>query len=344
LPTTDNGTFIVYGRIFDKDGGYTDYQSTVAVINVAPANVALSLSAASISEGQSVTVGGTFTDPGVLDTHAVCISWGDGSPGLMVPLGPGELSFGGLSHQYLDNPTGPPNGNFSIGVIVTDKDGESGGGAASVQIKNVAPSGQGDADTLDASGSTANNAFFGGDGNDNLLAGSGRNLMVGGGGSDKISAINAGDSILIGGTTDYDLENPALTYYKKLAAVYAIMAEWGRTDLTGTTLQQYQTRVTHLTSGGGLNGTWLLNAITMHDGAANTLTGCGGLRLVRRRPGQPGLPQELAYRRSDHQCVLISRDDARARVLTTAGQHGRIPNGLRRIAEVTARNHISVHM
>jgi hypothetical protein len=40
--------------------------------------------------------------------------------------------------------------------------------------------GQGDGDTLDASGSTANNAFFGGDGNDNLLAGTARNLMVAG--------------------------------------------------------------------------------------------------------------------------------------------------------------------
>ena len=52
------------------------------------------------------------------------------------------------------------------------------------------------------------------------------------------------------------------------------MAEWGRTDLTGTDLQQYQTRVAHLASGGGLNGTWLLNASTVHDdGAADTLTG-----------------------------------------------------------------------
>jgi hypothetical protein len=462
----DNGSYTVYGRISDKDNGYSDYQTTVAVTNVAPANVALTLSAVSINEGQSVTLGGSFTDPGTLDTHSVAINWGDGSTGTMVNLAAGVLTFTGVTHQYLDNPVGLPNGSFPISVTVTDKDGGAGAGGTSVQVKNVPPTadlsgplngvpgqprtftfsaldpsptdqsagfsytinwgdgtpqnppnpdvqtisrlagngsgvavdhiytttgsymvqvtatdkdggtsgpvtqtvtvqvvqmqgadlavggttgtdsisispanpagdlavtvnkvtyltylasgtpvalhptghilvyaqagvndivqivsskiqgttyfvtvpavlyGQGDGDTLDASGSTANNAFFGGDGNDNLLAGSGRNLMVGGGGSDKISAINAGDSILIGGTTDYDLENTALTYDQKLAAVYAIMAEWGRTDLTGTALQQYQARVAHLTSGGGLNGTWLLNATTMHDdGAADTLTG-----------------------------------------------------------------------
>src|SRR5262249_47068414 len=32
----DNGSYTVYGRVFDKDGGYTDYQTTVVVTNVAP--------------------------------------------------------------------------------------------------------------------------------------------------------------------------------------------------------------------------------------------------------------------------------------------------------------------
>src|SRR6185312_10840033 len=32
----DNGSYTVYGRIFDKDGGYTDYTTVVTVNNVAP--------------------------------------------------------------------------------------------------------------------------------------------------------------------------------------------------------------------------------------------------------------------------------------------------------------------
>ena len=35
-PSTDNGSYTVYGRIFDKDGGFTDYTTTVVVNNVAP--------------------------------------------------------------------------------------------------------------------------------------------------------------------------------------------------------------------------------------------------------------------------------------------------------------------
>jgi hypothetical protein len=71
---------------------------------------------------------------------------------------------------------------------------------------------------------------------------------------------NGGDDILIGGTTDHD---------SNLAALNAIMAEWGRTDLPGTAQQQYNARVDHLRLGGGLNGDFLLTAATVHDDAAS---------------------------------------------------------------------------
>src|SRR5262249_30022092 len=73
-------------------------------------------------------------------------------------------------------------------------------------------------DTLDASGSTANNVLSGGAGNDILIGGLGRDLLIGGAGSDKLKAINGQDSILIGGTTDYDLASVIMTYDRKLAA------------------------------------------------------------------------------------------------------------------------------
>jgi hypothetical protein len=119
-------------------------------------------------------------------------------------------------------------------------------------------------DTLDASGSSANNVLEGGAGNDTLKAGRGRNLLIGGTGADVLQG-NSGDDILIGGTTDYD---------SNLAALNAIMAEWGRTDAN------YQTRVNHLngTLGGGLNGGLLLTANTVHDDAASDqLSGGAGM-------------------------------------------------------------------
>ena len=78
--------------------------------------------------------------------------------------------------------------------------------------------------------------------------------LLGGGGADRLVAGEGGD-ILIGGTTDFDTNAVALT---------AMLAEWGRTDLS------YQDRIAHLmgTVSGGLNGSYLLNATTVHDDAA----------------------------------------------------------------------------
>src|SRR5262249_3767334 len=75
--------------------------------------------------------------------------------------------------------------------------------------------------------------------------------------------------LLIAGTTDYDVPTAA-----NLMALDAIRAEWVRTDLTGTSLQVYQQKVSHLMNGGGLNGTYRLNATTAHDdGVRDVLSG-----------------------------------------------------------------------
>jgi hypothetical protein len=119
-------------------------------------------------------------------------------------------------------------------------------------------------DTLDASGSTANNVLVGGAGNETLVGGSGRDLLIGGKGADTLRA-GSGGAILIGGTTDYDANIPALM---------AIMKEWGRTDA------DYNTRLKHLngTLGGGLNGSYRLTKTTIHDDSAiDSLYGGAGL-------------------------------------------------------------------
>ena len=49
------------------------------------------------------------------------------------------------------------------------------------------------------------------------------------------------------------------------------MAEWGSADR-----DSYATRVNDLSQGGGLNGSYLLNASTVHEnGPADTLSGSG---------------------------------------------------------------------
>jgi hypothetical protein len=73
-------------------------------------------------------------------------------------------------------------------------------------------------------GSIGNDLIVGkGSANALLKGGTGRNVLIGRGGGATLDARSSlGDNILIGGTTDWDMN---------LAALQAIMAEWDRTDL-----------------------------------------------------------------------------------------------------------------
>jgi Ca2+-binding RTX toxin-like protein len=128
-------------------------------------------------------------------------------------------------------------------------------------------------DILDTRGSTANNVLVGGAGNNTLYGGLGRDLLLAGLGASTIYSGSA-DDIMIGGWTGYaDMTSSVMTYAQQLTALEAIMAEWGSSD-------SYATRVSDLTSGGGLNGSCLLNASTVHEnGKADTLYGTTGSSL-----------------------------------------------------------------
>ena len=111
----------------------------------------------------------------------------------------------------------------------------------------------------------------GGDGNDVLVGGAGVNMLTGNSGRDvligglDIDSLVAGDDddIPIGGTTDFDTN---------LVALDKIKAEWTQPIVT------YAGRVSNLSSGGGLNGPYLLNSVTVHDdGVTDALAGVGGL-------------------------------------------------------------------
>jgi hypothetical protein len=113
--------------------------ASLAVTDVAPSNLLLTLTGATITEGGTVTLAGSFQDPGSLDTHTVAIDWGDGSHDSTISLAAGVLAFPAASHQYLDNPAGQPHGTFTIKATVTDDDGSSAAGSMAVEVDNVAP-------------------------------------------------------------------------------------------------------------------------------------------------------------------------------------------------------------
>jgi hypothetical protein len=94
-----------------------------------------------------------------------------------------------------------------------------------------------------------------------VTGGSGRNILISSYGGGTLNA-GSGDTILIGGYTDYDTN---------LGALDAIMREWASID-------SYDTRYGFIKSGGGLNGSFVLDKTKVHNNSiADTLNhGVGG--------------------------------------------------------------------
>jgi hypothetical protein len=116
----DNGIFTARGHIKDKDGGFTDYTVEVTLNNVAPTVGEITAPLDPVQVNTEISTSADFTDPGVLDIHTAEWDWGDGdtSPGTVTETdGSGSVSGG---YIY----TTP--GVYTVGLTVTDKDGDSG--------------------------------------------------------------------------------------------------------------------------------------------------------------------------------------------------------------------------
>jgi Ca2+-binding RTX toxin-like protein len=113
-------------------------------------------------------------------------------------------------------------------------------------------------------GGGGRNLLAGGDGNDSLIAGSlatSRNVMIGGRGADTLTGMG-GDDLLVGGRTAYD-DNPT--------ALRAILEAWSRTD------QTYAQRTAALRTGTFYNGSVRLDAHSvLNDQSADSLSGNAG--------------------------------------------------------------------
>jgi hypothetical protein len=126
---------------FDGDAKHTGSSgsATLTVTNVAPSNVQLQVSSATLVENNSTMLTGSFADAGTTDTHTVTINWGDGTAATTISLGAGALSFS-ASHQYLDdNPTATATDLNTVAVTVTDDEDDSGGGNTNLTVNNAAP-------------------------------------------------------------------------------------------------------------------------------------------------------------------------------------------------------------
>lgn len=90
----------------------------------APALSKVNASTKTGNEAEAVTFERSFSDAGVLDTHALRCNFGDGIERLN-ELGP--------SHVYKDN------GTYKVTFDVTDKDGDVGSANIDVEINNLSP-------------------------------------------------------------------------------------------------------------------------------------------------------------------------------------------------------------
>lgn len=132
--------FTISATVEDDDGGIGTDTTSVVVTNVDP-TVAVSLDKNSILENGEVTLTGTVTDVGTLDTFTqVVIDWGDTVETLnFADIATGANTFE-VTHQYLDDdPSGTASDTFTIEVSVTDDDGGVGTATTSVSVANVDP-------------------------------------------------------------------------------------------------------------------------------------------------------------------------------------------------------------
>src|SRR5262249_29723382 len=131
----DNGSYTVYGRIFDQDNGFTDYSTTVTVNDVPP--ITGVSGPATGARGQPRTFTFTATDPSPIDQAApfsYAIDWADGSS-LQTVTGAGASIQ--VTHVFTDS------GSFTVQARATDKDGGQSPTAGSSTITIVAADLQG---------------------------------------------------------------------------------------------------------------------------------------------------------------------------------------------------------
>lgn len=131
-----DGVFPVRVKASDPDGAFRVASANVTVLNVAPSIVGLGSNGPK-PENSAITVSGTISDPGWLESLTGTIDWGDGTPvqaiaGTLENVRPDATLAFSVAHTYGDN------GMFTLQVCGSDDDTTTCQNLA-VTITNVDP-------------------------------------------------------------------------------------------------------------------------------------------------------------------------------------------------------------
>jgi VCBS repeat-containing protein len=120
---TTSDQYTIEFTLTDDDGGFARAtMNEITVENEGPTDFGLSIDQTVIDENGLVTLTGSFTDPGTLDSHEAVIDWGDGSPPTQLQLATGARTFT-ATHRYLDDKAAAIGSSaYTIAAALSDDD------------------------------------------------------------------------------------------------------------------------------------------------------------------------------------------------------------------------------
>jgi uncharacterized repeat protein (TIGR01451 family) len=139
---TPSDNYTVALTVRDDDGGSETITDTLTVQNAAPSLLGVSVDPLDIDEGGLITVTGTITDVGLLDSFTLSVDWADGSEDDEYGFAAGTSAFT-LTHRYRNDLVQQlllvEDNAFSIELALEDDDGGQDTASATVDVRNVAP-------------------------------------------------------------------------------------------------------------------------------------------------------------------------------------------------------------
>lgn len=135
------GAYVVTAKVADQDAGVATASATAGIVNVKPEQIVLALNTSSIVEGETVTLTGSFVDPGLSDSHVVTIDWGHGGVSRVESFAlPSGLRGFSAQHVYEAGARAAARGvALPVTVSITDNDGAAGTKSIDAVFSSAAP-------------------------------------------------------------------------------------------------------------------------------------------------------------------------------------------------------------